>query len=144
MWGGLKSVTEYRDAETVLANSEIAHHLTVDSILYDPQGRLAAMQPRVKREYSRCCWVQARLAHERRGWDQVAARYKMVPEMAISTRTLLMGYASTYLSALLCVATLQPPTAGFLNMRQILAAHDRLELYEATVALFGLDARRRH
>jgi hypothetical protein len=137
--GGLKSATEYRDAEAVLANPEVAHHLTVDSILYDPQGRLTAMQPRIKREYNRRCWVQARVAHERRGWEQVATIYKTVPKTAILTRTLLMGYGFTYLSALLCVATLQIPTASFMKMHQILAGYDRLELYEAYLSLFGLD-----
>ena len=137
--GGLKAMTEYRDAEAVLANPEIAHHLLADSILYDPQGRLAAMQPQVKSEYHRRGWVQARVAHERRGWEQVAALYKTVPETAIMTRVLLMGYGFTYLSALLCVATLRAPTASFMKMRQILAAYDRLELYEAYLTLFGLD-----
>lgn len=137
--GGLKSLTEYRDAEAVLANPEIAHHLTVDSTLYDPQGRLTAMQSQVKREYKRRCWVQARVAYERRGWEQVAAIYKTVPEPAISARINLMGWAFTYLSSLLCVATLQAPTASFIKMRQILAAYDRLDLYETHLALFGLD-----
>src|SRR5215204_5479445 len=38
---GLKSVDLYRSPETVLANPEIAYHLTVDSVLYDPSRLLA-------------------------------------------------------------------------------------------------------
>jgi hypothetical protein len=136
---GLKPLTDYSDAETILANPEIAHHLTVDSILYDSQGQLSAMQAQIKSQYNRRGWVQARLAYERRGWEQVTAIYETVPEMAVSARINLMGWAFTYLSSLLCVATLQAPTASFMKMREILTVYDRLPLYETYLALFGLD-----
>lgn len=68
-----------------------------------------------------------------------AAIYETVPETAVSARIGLMGWACTYLSALLCVATLQAPTARLTKMREILATYERLGLYEARLALFGLD-----
>src|SRR5262245_36765289 len=65
---GVKSLADYAAAEAVLANPEIAYHLTVDSILFDPAGWLRALQEPARRDYSRRRWVLARLGHERRGF----------------------------------------------------------------------------
>jgi len=136
---GLKPVSEYQDTETILANPEIAHHLTLDSILYDPQGTLAAMMPQVKEEYNHRRWVQARIEHERRGWEFTAELYNQLPEKAVSTRVNLMGYAFTRLSAVLCDVTLQAPTISFAKMREILTEYGRSDIYQSHLALFGLD-----
>src|SRR5690349_7017040 len=50
---GLKPVSLYDSPETVLANPEIAYHLTVDSILHDPTGLLADLRRHVTPEYPR-------------------------------------------------------------------------------------------
>ncbi|MDP9358011.1 MAG: hypothetical protein M3R02_22560 [Chloroflexota bacterium] len=41
---GVKSVAEYRSPEAVLANPEVAYHLTVESSLYDPNGLLDGLR----------------------------------------------------------------------------------------------------
>ncbi len=64
---GVKSVAEYQSAEVVLANPEIAHHLTLDVVVDDRGGLLRELQPEVRREYRRRRWVSARIEHERRG-----------------------------------------------------------------------------
>ena len=67
---GIRSIEEYQSIEAVLGNPEIAHHLTLNSLLYDPAGLLAAVQFLVRRDYARRPWVEARIAHERRGLEQ--------------------------------------------------------------------------
>ncbi len=64
---GVKPVDDYRSAEAVLANPEFAHHLTVDSLLYDPTGLLRRLQEPVRHEFPRRQWVRARVEHERTG-----------------------------------------------------------------------------
>ena len=64
---GLKPVDQYRSSEAVLANPEIAHHLTVDSVVYDPSGLLRNLQEPVRRAFAYPQWIAARLDHERRG-----------------------------------------------------------------------------
>src|SRR5690606_14851936 len=58
---GPKPVNEYASAASVLANPEIAHHLTTDCILYDPAGLLTGLQPEVRRRYAEREWVEARV-----------------------------------------------------------------------------------
>jgi hypothetical protein len=50
---------------------------------------------------------------------------------------LLLGYHLTFLTCLLCDATLRPPTSRLQRLRDILAEHDRLDLYEEAVAIVG-------
>jgi hypothetical protein len=140
---GLKPVTDYRSAEAVLANPEIAHHLTVDSVLYDPDGMLAGLRPVVTREYARRKWVLARIEYERNGLRGVLdnvlpmarASYGIAGELNI------LGYTLTYLSALFSVATLRSPTTGsraLLRIRDVVAEVGRSDLYEETLSILGL------
>ena len=143
--GGLKPRTDYASAEAVLANPEIAHHLIRDSILYDPQGFLRDLQARVKEEYPRRQWVKARCEYERRGLDGVMSLLPMARQRDNSgvSELMLMGYSTTFLMALMCVATLQAPTTGstaWLKLRAILAEYNRPELYEAFTNLLGVES----
>jgi hypothetical protein len=139
---GVKPVGEYRSAEAVLANPEIAHHLTVGSVLYDPTGLLRELQGPVKRGYPLRRWVLARLDHERYG---VAGALRLRPMAAAaygaSGEANILGYATTFVTATLWVATLNPPRMGgrvFLRMRELLAAYERLDLYEDVLAIVGI------
>ena len=140
---GLKSVEEYRSPEVVLANPEIAHHLTVDSAVYDPSGLLRDLQGPVRRAFSRPQWIARRLDHERAGLAGAFAMLPMARAMAgASGEAMILGYTSTFVAAALCVATLRAPTTGsraILAVRSILDAHGRPGLYEAYVAAHGLD-----
>ena len=144
--GGLKAVAEYQSAERVLANPELAHHLMVEgSILYDPDGMLARLHPHVAREFARREWVQARMAHERRGLRTTFDLLAQTHTPSGSREVLLLGYTMTYAMALLCVATLRAPSTGsrgLLKLRDVLAEARRLDLYEATLELMGVAASR--
>jgi hypothetical protein len=139
---GKKPVTEYSSPEVVLANPEIANHLLVNSTLYDPDGLLADLRGPVEREFARRHWVQARGNYERAGFARALgmaaeAEARMGPAAVAN----LSGYSLTYLVAMLCVATLRPPTTGgrsWLRAREILHAWGRPELYEEWPALFNL------
>jgi hypothetical protein len=139
---GLKSVADYRSAEAVLANPEIAHHLTRDSLLYDPDALLSDLQPCVRAAYPCRRWVQARLDYERGG---LAGALTLLP-MARATwggsgEAMVLGYTSTFIAAALSVVTLAAPTTGSrgtLRVRDVLQEYGRPDLYEAFLATQGL------
>lgn len=139
---GLKSTTAYRSADSVLANPEIAHHLTVDSVLYDPDGLLGDLQAAVRRDYRHRRWVCARLAHERQGLAEAFGLLASArASWGASAEVNLLGYTMTFATAALWIASLLPPRMGsrtLLRLREQLARHDRLDLYEALLTTFGL------
>ncbi len=140
---GIKSAREYASPEVVLANPEIAHHLTVNSALYDPDGMLAALYRPVTREYPRRRWVRERVAFERRGLEEVmGGLLPMARAMGgLSGGILVLGYSLTYLGAALPVAALRPPRIGsgmLVHLRNILTEHGRPDLYEESLAVLGV------
>jgi hypothetical protein len=139
---GIKPVSEYASPEAVLTNPEIAPHLLVDSLLYDPDGLLHDLHAPVRREYRRRRWVRARLDHERRGLAGALAWRPMVAATwGARGEVNILGYTCTFATAALCVATLTPPRMGsrtLLHLCEHLAAYDRCDLYEALLTLFGL------
>jgi hypothetical protein len=140
--GGFKSVQEYRSAAEVLSNPEIAHHLMVEqSILYDPSGLLQRLHGRVAREFAYQTWVTARIEHERQGLQRALAMVPMARQMGASFEASVLGYSFTFLSALLCIATLRAPTTGsrsLLRMREVLVEYGRMDLYEEALTVLGV------
>jgi hypothetical protein len=139
---GVKTVAEYGSAETVLANPEIAYHFTVDSVLYDPTGLLRDLRPAVQRDYRRRPWITARIDHERRGLARAVDLLRMaVANWGVSGEVLLFGYTTTFAAAALAVAAAQPPKMGgrmMVHLRERLAAHDRLDLYDELLDLLRI------
>ncbi len=139
---GIKSVADYVSAEAVLANPEIAHHLTLDTILYDPTGFLSDLQAAVRDEFADPQWVQARIEHERRGVAEALAMRPMASAMyGASGEVNLLGYASTYVCPVIAIATLNPPKMGgrsWINLRNDLDTRNRLDLYEDLLAIMGV------
>jgi hypothetical protein len=139
---GIKPASEYRSAEAVLSNPEIAHHLTLDSLIYDPRGLLHALQRQVRAEYPRRKWVLARVEHERNGLagamgmrQMVAAQFGALSELS------LLGYGATFMTGLLSVASLKSPRIGsgaLVHLSMSLAAHDRLDLYDELLEVLGV------
>ena len=141
---GVKSAAEYASAGTVLANPEIAHHLTLDPVLYDPDGLLRGLQEEVRREYARRRWVLARLEHERRGLDRAFELAAMARAgYGASGEVNILGYTTTFPTAALQVAMLSPlrmGSRGLVHLRQSLAARGRLDLHEELLAALGVAA----
>lgn len=141
---GLKPVAEYASAEAVLANPEIAFHLTVDSDLYDPDGLLRDLHGGVVAGYARRQWVCARLDHERRGFAGALGMTEMVSRAyGAAGEVALLGYPMTFMTGALQVARLEPPRMGgqtLVRLREALAAHHRLDDYETLLDILGLAA----
>ncbi|HEY7020551.1 MAG TPA: hypothetical protein VH349_05500 [Ktedonobacterales bacterium] len=138
--GGYKSLAEYHTPELALANPEIAHHLTVDSILYDPDGWLQRLQAPVRADYARRKWVVARVEYERKGLEQWQELRPVAQAMdsSGSQQIQLLGYHVSFLVALSCVATLQAPSSAYSRMRDILTECNRLDLYEEVISILSL------
>lgn len=139
---GLKTEAAYQSPDVVLANPEVAYHLTVESILYDPDGLLEALQGPVRRDYARRTWVKARLEHERRG---SAGAFDLLQwaraKWGASGELNILGYTTTFAAAAMQVAALQPPRLGgrvFLHLRESLEQHGRRDFYEALLAAQGI------
>jgi len=139
---GIKSDADYASPEAVLANPEIAYHLTVDSVLVDPRGWLQAMQEPVRRDYRRRKWVLARLKHERSGFARALVLLRETgATWGASGDVNILGYTTTFLAAALAVATLNPPRIGgrvLMHLRDLLAGQARLDLHEEILDLLGV------
>lgn len=139
--GGLKPISDYRSAEAVVANPEIAHHLTLDSILYDPHQLLAGLQPEVRREYPRRSWVLERIAYEQRGLNGILDLLPVARQMGLSAEVNILGYSFNFITAVLCVATLRAPTTGsrmFLHLHDILSEYGQADLHDEALSILGL------
>jgi hypothetical protein len=138
---GVKSLADYASAEAVLGNPEIAYHFTVDSILFDPTGRLRALLAPVRHDYARRRWVLARLEHERRGFAGALDLLRSVSTTwGASGEVNILGYTTTFFAAALAVARLCPLRLGggaLIHLREHLAAHGRLDLHEEILTVLG-------
>ena len=138
---GIKSEMEYASPEAVLANPEIAHHLTVDSAIYDPDGLLAGLRERVTRDFARPEWVRARVEHERKGFEGAVGLYQMARgAYGQSGEANVLGYLTTFLVAALQIASLEPVKLGgqmLVRGRTLLERLNRLDTHEEILDLLG-------
>ncbi len=139
---GLKSQQDCESAELVLANPTIAHHLTVDSVLYDPGGWLGGLQTAVRSESPRRKWVLARVEYERKKQSEILAQRSMARAMSGATGEMgVLGYSQTCIAALLSIVTLRAPTTGsraLLRVREVVADYSVPYLYEELLAVLGV------
>jgi hypothetical protein len=139
---GIRSIEEYLLVDAVLGNPEIAHHLTLDSLLYDPTGRLTALQVAVRRDYAGRRWVEARIEHERQGLERSFGFREMGRALyGISGELNMLGYGCTFSSAVLDVAMLQAPRVGGKFLVRLGGTLERLghpELFDDMLRLFGI------
>lgn len=140
---GLLGVDEYRDPELLLANPGIGPHLLADSVLWDPGGLLAAVQPAVRRGWRRRRWIRARCEVEKRD----VLRELALLEDYVSLDACLTGLYRLIISlaGLLAVGTLRTPTHRrcLVVAREVLGAVGRPDVHEALLGLLGHAALRR-
>ena len=137
---GFRRQTDYNTPEVVLADPVIASHMAVPSILSDPTGFLTYLHEGVSREYARRKWVQARCEAEKReafGKLEMAAR---IPDPDPLSIFMLLGYAGTYVAAVLSLASLKAITGrrSYIQMRRILENQGRTDLYEKLYKVVGM------
>ena len=138
---GVKPESEYASAEAVLANPEIAHHLTRDCVLYD-DGLLSPLLPDVRAGYARRCWVETRVRHEVAGLRGAMEMMEMARGMYGPSGELnILGYSFTFIAAMLDVVSLRAPSTGSgisLRMRRFFDERDRLDLYDEYLGVLGV------
>ena len=134
---GLRSVELYGSPEVVLANPDLASNLAVDSIIADPYGLLAQIQPLVSAEYARPRWVMARCEVEKE--QALAALGRAAQATTPAEFHVAMFWALTYLSGLITVASVRPPTHRkcLVLLRELLRAQGMDDLYEETLSIGG-------
>lgn len=134
---GFRRQTDYSTPEVILANPVIAGHMAVPSIVSDPSGFLSRLHEGVAREFAQRKWVQARCEAEKReafGMLEIAAH---IPDATAAFG--LLGYAGTYVSAVLALASLRAITGrrSYIQMGRILENQGRTDLYERLLEIVG-------
>jgi hypothetical protein len=137
---GFRRQTDYSTPEVVLADPVIAGHMAVPSILSDPTGFLTRLHEAVAQEYARRKWVQARCEAEKReafGKLEIAAH---IPNPDPIAAFGLLGYAGTYVAAVLSLASLKAITGrrSYIQMGRILESWGRTDLYERLLKVVGI------
>lgn len=141
---GIRTIAEYASVETILGNPEIAHHLTLDSILFDPTGFLTEMQSGIRAGYREPRWVAARIEYERKGQQAAFALRGPAAQMlgAMGELTML-GYTTTFAKAVLDVGALRAPRIGSrfgVDLGERLRMLGRDELFEGLLTALGIGA----
>ena len=138
---GFRQQKDYRTPEVVLADPVIASHMAVPSILSDPTGFLLQLHEVVSREYARRKWVQARCEAEKREALDKLETISHLPDPDPVTAFELLGYASTYVPAVLALASLKAITGRrcYIQMRHILESLGRADLYARLLKVVGIE-----
>lgn len=137
---GFRQKKDYSSPEVVLADPVIASHMAVPSILSDPTGFLSQLHEVVSREYARRKWVQARCEAEKREALGKLETISHFPDPDPVTAFELLGYTSTYVAAVLSLASLKAITGrrSAIQMRHILESLGRADLYERLLKVIGI------
>lgn len=129
----------YESAEAVLANPLEAQNFITPGVLADPTGALANIQTIVAREFSRRKWVEMRCGLIRAQMMDVLSDEEKSSSMSLMVLLLLN------IPYLLANAHLKAPTnrRAYCQIREILHAGGRHDLYESILALQGVAHRNR-
>jgi len=123
--------------ETVLCSYHAASALATGAIMDDPSGWLAGIQAEVRREFPRRHRVEARCANARAG---VAAGFAaLAPTGSLAERAQSWVFPTGVMTHVLLVAGLRNPTVRrrYETVRELLVAHDRLDLHERLLEALG-------
>jgi hypothetical protein len=128
---------EIQSYETILGESQMAGAYQAAHILADPTGHLTRLQEEVASQFARRAWVRQRCLHAR---DKVLGCLHSLDESAplhAQVNAWLFGTSLTTL--ILTVAALQAPTVRrrYVEVRELLAKHGRLDFYQELLQLLG-------
>ncbi|HEY3267817.1 MAG TPA: hypothetical protein VGM37_12880 [Armatimonadota bacterium] len=126
-----------RSAEQVLGDYHLAGSFRTPSVILDPSGRLASLQPAVSEGYARRSWVRTRCDHARR--NSLACLRALVPTAPFQDQVTAWLFAAGVTTHVLLVAGLRNPTVRlrYLAVRNLLAEYGRLEFHESLLATLG-------
>jgi hypothetical protein len=126
-----------RSPEQVLGDFALAGGFRVRSVIVDPTGHLTALQAKVMRHFADPDWVRRRGEHAR----SRSLRYLDGINDAMPLHQQMIGWSfGTSVTTLIpLVAVLLNPTVRrrYVAVRELLAEHGRLDLYERLLACLG-------
>jgi hypothetical protein len=126
-----------RSPEQVLGDFALVGGFRLPSVIADPTGHLTALQTEVARRFTEPAWVRRRCEHAR----SRSLLYLDAIEEAKPLNYQLIGWAfGTSVTTLIpLVAALRNPTVRrrYVAVRELLAEHDRLDLYERLLTCLG-------
>lgn len=126
-----------RSPESVLGNYFTAIHFIYPSIIADPFGHLAVIQPTVAQEYSRRVWVRKRCEHAR---EEFTISLTWLDGTApIHKQVIRWLYALLILTHVVLVADLRNPTVrkSVIVVGDVLTKYGHPELHERLLGILG-------
>lgn len=123
--------------ERVLGDYHLASSFRTPAIILDPSGELTSLQAAVGRDFARRPWVIRRCEHARdlvlqrlEGWNETVPFHDLVTAWL---------FATGVMPHVLLVAGLKNPTVRrrYAAVRELLAEHGYLDLYESLLGLLG-------
>lgn len=135
--GTYLSAASLTDPEAVLGSYHAANALATGVILDDPAGWLAGIQAAVRGEFPRRHRVEARCANARTGTERGFAAMDGTGSLALGAQSWV--FPTGVMTHVLLVAGLRNPTVRrrYETVRELLAAHDRLDLHERLLEVLG-------
>ena len=123
--------------EQILGQYELAGSFRGPSIVLDPTGKLGQLQEAVSRCYAQGRWVRLRCQRARDKVLRYLGALAASDHLHEQVTTWLFGTGVT--THVLLVAGLRNPTVRrrYVAVRELLAEHDQLDLYEKLLELLG-------
>lgn len=135
--GTFLSRASLADPETVLGSYHSANAIATGAIVDDPSGWLAGIRAAVRQEFPRRHRVEDRCANARIGVE--AGFAALAPTGSLAERAQSWVFPTGVMTHVLLVAGLRNPTVRrrYETVRELLAAHDRLDLHEQLLEVLG-------
>jgi hypothetical protein len=130
-------IHEIQSAELILANHNLAGSFQRPSAIVDPSGELTRLQRAVAEDYATRKWVLRRCAGAS---DKVLSYLGRLTEgLAFHDQVGYWLFAAGITTHVLLVARLRNPTVRrrYSDVRELLAHHDRMDLYETLLRHLG-------
>jgi hypothetical protein len=126
-----------RTPEQVLADFALAGGFRVPSVIADPTGHLTRLQTAVSAQFADPVWVRKRCEHA----EARALRFLdgLRESMPLNYWTIGWAFGASVPTLILLTAGLRNPTVRrrYVAVRELLAEHGRLDLYERLLDVYG-------
>jgi hypothetical protein len=126
-----------RTPEQVLGDYALAGGFRVPSVIADPAGHLTALQAAVARDFADSAWVRKRCEDART--RSLAYLDALSNEKPLYLQAIVWVFGTSLTTLVPLVAALRNPTVRrrYVAVRELLAEHGRLDLYERMLELLG-------
>jgi hypothetical protein len=126
-----------RSPEDVLGQYDLAGSLRGPSVIFDPSGRLSALQEAVSRDFAKRHWVERRCRHAR---DRILRNLRALSEpQPLHDQVTAWLFAAGVMTHVVLVAGLRNPTVRrrYVAVCELLADYGRPDVYERLLAHLG-------